>query len=125
MEQGRTFLLLGSIACFLAVALGAFAAHGLKPLLSSGSLTTFQTGVEYQFFHGLALLAVGLMQSFSDDRLLQMAGWSFATGVLLFSCSLYLLAVTSATAFAIVTPFGGLAFLIGWGALIWHFTVRS
>jgi uncharacterized membrane protein YgdD (TMEM256/DUF423 family) len=120
MNPLRHFLLLGAINGFLAVAFGAFAAHGLKDLLSPGLLEVFQTGVEYQALHGLALLLVGLLGR--SERLdgLVVAGWAFATGILLFSGSLYLLALTDARWLGMVTPLGGTAFLIGWAALAWH-----
>ena len=112
--------MLGAINGFLAVAFGAFAAHGLKTLISPGLLDVFQTGVEYQAMHALALLAVGLLGRDGRSTALNLAGWSFATGILLFSGSLYLLALTDARWLGMVTPFGGTAFLLGWGALVWH-----
>lgn len=120
MNSLRHFLLLGAINGFLAVALGAFAAHGLKGILSTGLLDVFQTGVEYQALHALALLVVGLLAQGGHVPALRLAGWAFATGILLFSGSLYLLALTDARWLGAVTPFGGTAFLIGWAALAWH-----
>jgi len=121
MNPLRHFLFLGAVNGFLAVAFGAFAAHGLKDLLSSGLLAVFQTGVEYQAMHALALLAVGILGAHSAQlKPLKLAGWAFATGILLFSGSLYLLALTDARWLGAVTPFGGMAFLLGWGALAWH-----
>ena len=121
MNPLRHFILLGAINGLLAVAFGAFAAHALKNVLSAGLLDVFQTGVEYQALHGLALLAVGLIGQHADGiRTLKVAGWAFATGILLFSGSLYLLALTDARWLGAITPFGGSAFLLGWGALAWH-----
>lgn len=121
MNPLRHFLVLGAVNGLLAVALGAFAAHALKDLLSSGLLEVFRTGVDYQALHALALLAVGLLGALSTPgRALAVAGWAFATGILLFSGSLYLLALTDARWLGAITPFGGTAFLIGWGALAWH-----
>ena len=121
MQPLRHFILLGALNGFLAVAFGAFAAHGLKPLLSSGLLEVFQTGVEYQGLHALALLAVGLLGGVARQQgALRLAGWAFATGILLFSGSLYLLALTDTGWLGAITPFGGTAFLLGWGALAWH-----
>lgn len=120
MNPLRHFLLLGAINGFLAVAFGAFAAHGLKDLLSPGLLAVFDTGVEYQALHAVALLVVGLLGVGGRSRPLNWAGWSFATGILLFSGSLYLLALTDARWLGMVTPFGGTAFLVGWVALGWH-----
>lgn len=116
----RQFVFLGAVNGFLAVAFGAFGAHALKELLSPGLLAVFQTGVEYQGVHALALVAVGLLGRDSRSKALNLAGWAFATGILLFSGSLYLLALTDIRLLGAVTPFGGTAFLLGWGALAWH-----
>lgn len=116
----RHFLVLGAINGFVAVALGAFAAHGLKNLLSARLLEIFQTGVDYQAVHAMALLLVGLLARSGPAQGLRLAGWAFATGILLFSGSLYLLALTDARWLGMVTPFGGTAFLIGWASLAWH-----
>jgi uncharacterized membrane protein YgdD (TMEM256/DUF423 family) len=120
MNPVRHFLILGAISGFLTVAFGAFAAHGLKALLSAGMLTTFQTGVDYQGLHALALLAVGLLGRGADVAGLRLAGWSFVVGILLFSGSLYLLALTEIRWLGMITPVGGTAFLVGWAALAWH-----
>ena len=119
-NPSRHFIFLGAINGFLAVAFGAFAAHALKNLLSAGLLEVFQTGVEYQAMHALALLAVGLLGRDGRSRALKLAGWAFATGILLFSGSLYILALTDIRWLGAITPFGGTAFLLGWGALAWH-----
>lgn len=116
----RHFVVLGAINGFLAVAFGAFAAHALKDMISTGLLEVFRTGVEYQALHALALLAVGLLGRDGLSRALNLAGWAFASGILLFSGSLYLLALTDIRWLGAVTPFGGTAFLMGWGALAWH-----
>ena len=116
----RHFIALGAINGFLAVAFGAFAAHGLKGILSEGLLAVFQTGVEYQALHAVALLVVGVLGESAPRRGLRLAGWAFATGILLFSGSLYILALTDIRWLGAVTPFGGTAFLLGWGALAWH-----
>ncbi len=120
MSPSQHFVFIGAICGFLAVALGAFAAHGLESLLSAGLLATFQTGVDYQAMHALALLAVGLFSQQHTTRALNIAGWAFATGILVFSGSLYLLALTDARWLGVITPLGGSAFLIGWAALAWH-----
>ena len=121
MNPFQHFIGIGAINGLLAVAFGAFAAHALKGLLSDGLLAVFNTAVDYQAIHALALLAVGLLgQQTRDPRLLRWSGWAFATGILLFSGSLYLLALTDARWLGAVTPLGGTAFLIGWGFLAWH-----
>lgn len=120
MNPMRHFVVLGAINGFLAVAFGAFAAHGLEKVLSAGLLEIFRTGVDYQALHAIALLAVGVLARSGPSRGLGLAGWAFATGILLFSGSLYLLALTDARWLGAVTPFGGTAFLIGWASLAWH-----
>jgi uncharacterized membrane protein YgdD (TMEM256/DUF423 family) len=110
----RGFLMLAAFFGFTGVALGAFAAHGLKSRLSAEYLAIFHTGVTYQLVHALALLAVALLATQISGRLMAWAGASFAIGILLFSGSLYLLTLTGVSKLGIVTPFGGLAFLVGW-----------
>lgn len=111
----KLFFITGSIGCFLSVALGAFAAHGLKKLLTEQLLTTFHTAVEYQFFHSLSLIIIALVLSQKPKaNYLKVSGMAIITGIVLFSGSLYILALTGITAFGVITPFGGIAFLIGW-----------
>jgi uncharacterized membrane protein YgdD (TMEM256/DUF423 family) len=113
----RGFLMLAAFFGFTGVALGAFAAHGLKNRLSAEYLAIFHTGVTYQLVHTLALLGVALLAAQIPGRLMTWAGSSFVIGILLFSGSLYLLTLTGISKLGIVTPFGGLAFLIGWFCL--------
>ncbi|MGL6242997.1 DUF423 domain-containing protein [Pseudomonas sp.] len=113
----RGFLMLAAFFGFTSVALGAFAAHGLKNRLTPEYLAIFHTGVTYQLVHTLALLGVALLATQIPGRLVTWAGASFAIGILLFSGSLYLLTLTGVSKLGIVTPFGGLAFLIGWFCL--------
>jgi uncharacterized membrane protein YgdD (TMEM256/DUF423 family) len=115
----KTFLRLGSLFALLAVTLGAFGAHGLKAIIEADSLNTFEIGVRYQFYHAFALLAAGLLAYSRKVRLLQWAGWCFVVGILLFSGSLYLLALKDALSLPVawlgpVTPIGGVFFIIGW-----------
>ncbi len=119
MGAARLFLLIGAVYGLLGVALGAFGAHALRSRLSPEMLAVYHTGVEYQFYHAFALLAVGLLALQRCPPGLPLAGWCFAAGVLLFSGSLYLLALTGTRWLGAVTPLGGLLFLVGWGALIW------
>ncbi|MGA6098094.1 DUF423 domain-containing protein [Stutzerimonas marianensis] len=114
----RLFLLLAGIFGLTGVALGAFAAHGLKSRLAPEMLAVFQTGVEYQMYHALALLAVALLSLHIPGRLLSAAGGLFTVGILLFSGSLYLLTLTGVGKLGIITPFGGVAFLAGWLCLV-------
>ena len=113
----RNFLLLGAVAGFLGVALGAFGAHGLRGRLSPEMLAVFETGVRYHMYHALALVLVSLVMNRMSGWLLQTAGWSFVAGIVLFSGSLYALALSGVTILGAVTPIGGLAFLIGWACL--------
>ncbi|MEK1940652.1 MAG: DUF423 domain-containing protein [Pseudomonas sp.] len=110
----RIFLMLAAFFGFTGVALGAFAAHGLKSQLTADYLAVFQTGTHYQLIHALALLAVALLSLHLPGRLLNAAGWMFCLGIVLFSGSLYLLTLTGISRLGIITPFGGLSFLAGW-----------
>ncbi|WP_277373063.1 DUF423 domain-containing protein [Pseudomonas sp. AA-38] len=112
--MARLWLLLSAFAGFTGVALGAFAAHGLKNRLSSDYLAVFQTGTHYQLIHALALFGVGLLALHAPGRLVNLAGGAFAFGILLFSGSLYLLTLSGIGKLGIITPFGGVAFLVGW-----------
>ncbi|TYO98447.1 uncharacterized membrane protein YgdD (TMEM256/DUF423 family) [Geothermobacter ehrlichii] len=123
MNDGRLLLLLGALGGFLGVVLGAFGAHGLEGALSEKMLATWNKAVHYQQLHALALLATGLLarqQSAVGEKGWQRAGCAFLLGILLFSGSLYLLVLTEARWLGMVTPFGGLAFLAGWGLLAWQ-----
>ncbi|MCD5992343.1 DUF423 domain-containing protein [Pseudomonas sp. CDFA 602] len=113
----RSFLMLAAFFGFTGVALGAFAAHGLKGRLTAEYLAIFQTGVLYQLVHALALLGVAVLAAQLPGRLVTWAGFSFALGILLFSGSLYALTLTGISKLGIITPFGGLAFLFGWATL--------
>ena len=94
--------------------LGAFGAHGLKEKLSEKMLANWMTGVEYHFYHTFAILAVGLLAMHVQSRALTCSGWAFAAGILIFSGSLYTMALTGITKLGAITPVGGLAFIIGW-----------
>jgi uncharacterized membrane protein YgdD (TMEM256/DUF423 family) len=113
----RGFLMLAAFFGFTGVARGAFAAHGLKNRLTPEYLAIFHTGVTYQLVHTLALLGVALLATQIPGRLITWAGASFCIGILLFSGSLYLLTMTGVSKLGIITPFGGLAFLVGWFCL--------
>lgn len=115
----RVFFGLGSVSAGLAVALGAFAAHGLRSRISPEALQTFETGARYHMYHALALLAVAWAAARWPGGAVTAAGWLFVVGTLLFSGSLYLLAVTGVRVLGAITPFGGLAFILGWLALAW------
>lgn len=109
------FLSVGSLILALAVILGAFGAHGLKGRLPADKLASFETGVRYQFYHGFGLLVVGLLQAAGvGGGLVDVAGWLFLVGVVLFSGSIYWLAFQGPRWLGPVTPLGGLAFILGW-----------
>src|SRR6202171_5488153 len=113
-------LLVAALALAPAVALGAFGAHALKGHLSAEMLATYQTAVQYHFWHALGLLAVGVLMTRSPDgSALAWIAWLLISGLLLFSGSLYLLALTGATWLGAVTPLGGLAFIAAWLWLAW------
>ena len=117
--------LIGALFGFLAVALGAFGAHGLEGRLSPGDLATFETAVRYQMYHALALILLGTTAARLPSVRVRAAGWAFATGILVFSGSLYLLVLTGHRWLGAVTPLGGVAFLVGWGALAAAFMRRD
>ncbi len=124
----RGFLMLAAFFGFTGVALGAFAAHGLKKSLTAEYLAIFHTGVTYQLVHALALFGVALLAAHIPGRLVMWAGVSFSIGILLFSGSLYLLTTIGIGKLGIITPFGGLAFLIGWlclGLAAWRLPLTA
>ena len=109
------FLTIGAAFGLLAVIIGAFGAHGLEKSLSPHALSRYHTGVEYQFYHVFALIFVGILKTEkASSSLLKYSVIAFSIGILLFSGSLYLYAITGITKFGMVTPLGGLAFIIGW-----------
>lgn len=137
MNDGRLWLCLGAILAGTAVGAGAFAAHGLdgyfakkyageerevagvKIPASQKYLADFKTGAEYQMYHALALLAVGLLALHRPAPALTVAGWSFVIGIVIFSGCLYLLTITGQRGLGAIVPIGGTAFIVGWGALAW------
>lgn len=113
------FLFLGTTCAFLGVALGAFGAHGLKTMISPELLAVYQTGVTYQMWHAFALIAIALMQQHDpQSRLLKWAGALMFLGILLFSGSLYVLAILNFSEVGKITPIGGVSFLVAWSLLI-------
>ncbi|WP_276134367.1 DUF423 domain-containing protein [Polluticoccus soli] len=120
----KTALVAGVFFAALAVVLGAFGAHGLKPLLTPDQLQTFETGVKYEFYHALALLATGIIYSSFPQKLVKTASTCFIVGILLFSGSLYAMTALKLQGdvglggLGILTPIGGLFFIIGWLLLL-------
>ena len=117
----RPWLLAGAINGFLAIAAGAFAAHGLSGRISPTALSWFETGVRYHAYHALALLAIAALSRDLPAKGLWWLGLAaklFLAGILLFSGSLYAMALSGDRAFALITPIGGLCFLAGWACLV-------
>jgi uncharacterized membrane protein YgdD (TMEM256/DUF423 family) len=117
--MAQTFVLLGAVFAFLAVAAGAFGAHSLKTILSAEMLAVFDTAVRYQMYHALALFVAGWAVDRYRPGLVRAAGWLFVLGIVLFSGSLYVLSFSGMRWLGAVTPLGGLAFLGGWTLLAW------
>jgi uncharacterized membrane protein YgdD (TMEM256/DUF423 family) len=114
----RLFILLGSVNAALAVILGAFGAHILKARLSPEMLNVYQVGSHYHFYHAIGMLVVGLLAAqLHNDGAVQLSGFLMLAGIVLFSGSLYLLAVTGLTWLGAVAPLGGLAFIAAWVVL--------
>lgn len=116
---------LGAIMGLLAVALGAFGAHGLQGHLPPGDLATFEVAVRYQMYHALGLVLLAALTASAPGFRVRVAGWAFTTGIIVFSGSLYILVLTGQRWLGALTPLGGTAFLAGWGALAWSFIRRE
>ncbi|HLG40871.1 MAG TPA: DUF423 domain-containing protein [Chitinophagaceae bacterium] len=116
----KTYLSIAALLGAIAVALGAFGAHGLKKIVPEETVATFQTGVQYQMYHTFALLAAGILFEKFSGKWIKWAGICFITGIVLFSGSLYTLTILKATeqtglrGIGIITPFGGVLFIAGW-----------
>ena len=115
----RLFFGVGCLSALVAVALGAFGAHGLRGRLVPDMLMSFEIGVRYQMYHAFGLFVVAWASSRWPDSNFNPAGWSFIVGIIIFSGSLYLLSLTGIRWLGAITPAGGIAFLIGWAILIW------
>jgi uncharacterized membrane protein YgdD (TMEM256/DUF423 family) len=111
----KAFIILGAINAFLSVALGAFGAHGLKSKLEPYYMDIWQTGVQYQMYHALGLLIIGVLAAkLPANSLIATSGWLMFAGIVLFSGSLFVLALTKVSVLGAITPFGGVAFLAAW-----------
>ncbi len=118
--MGKLIIILAGVNGFMAVSIGAFAAHMLRDRLSPELLNTFQTGVQYHMYHALALLGIGLMMlNFSVSNLLRISAYLMMSGIVLFSGSLYLLSITGIQWLGAITPLGGLCFLTAWALIVW------
>ena len=113
--MSKVFIILGSLNAFLAVALGAFGAHGLQNKLTEQMLATYETGVKYHMMHALGLILIGIISRYtSGSVLINWSGWLICAGIVLFSGSLYLLSIGGIRWLGAITPLGGLSFLAGW-----------
>lgn len=118
--MSKVIIMLAGINGFLAVSLGAFAAHGLRERLSPELLNTFQTGVQYHMYHALAMFGIGvMMMNFPATNLLRISAYLMLAGIVLFSGSLYLLSITGIRWLGAITPLGGVCFLAAWALLVW------
>jgi uncharacterized membrane protein YgdD (TMEM256/DUF423 family) len=114
------FFVLGALFAFVAVAGGAFGAHSLKAILAPDLLAVFETGIRYQMYHALALLAVGWAAHQYPQASFHISGWLFVAGIVLFSGSLYILALSGVRWLGAITPLGGVLLLAGWAVFAWQ-----
>jgi len=115
----KFWLISAAISGFLSVGLGAFGAHSLKNILDEYGKSIYEKAVQYQMFHTLALFLVGILYHLFKETSFSLAGWGFFIGIVLFSGSLYVSAITGGKWLAVITPIGGSGFLFGWFWLIW------
>lgn len=117
--MNKNIIQLGALVCALAVAIGAFGAHGLKPILEEfGRLETFETAVKYHFYHGIGLLLLGALSDKIEKTWLKWSAIFMFVGIIIFSGSLYILSVTGITWLGAITPIGGVGFIAAWVALL-------
>ncbi len=121
MTMTTRMLGIGALMAGIGVAAGAFGAHGLRPILSEKMMTVFETGVRYHLVHALAMLLAGLSARWWSSQIFMKAGWCFFLGIVIFAGSLYALALTGIRMLGILTPLGGVAFLLGWGFMAWGY----
>lgn len=117
--MNKVFLLIGAASGFLGVAAGAFGAHALKARLTEDMLAIFETAARYQMYHALALVLLGILSTVRPAPAFTGAGWAWTIGTILFSGSLYALALSGIRVLGAITPLGGLGFLVGWVLLAW------
>ncbi len=126
----KLWLTFAALNGFIAVAAGAFGAHGLQGRVGERALAAFDTGAQYHMYHALALIGVAWLASISTQTGItaigtNIAGWAFLAGIILFSGSLYFYGLTESRALVLITPLGGIAFLVGWAALLYAAITRS
>jgi uncharacterized membrane protein YgdD (TMEM256/DUF423 family) len=115
----RPFFLIGSLSALVGVGAGAFGAHGLQSRLDPDMLSIFEVGVRYQMYHAFALIAAAWLQTRWPSRPATIGGWMFVAGTVIFSGSLYILSLTGEKWLGMITPIGGLAFIVGWACMAW------
>lgn len=113
----KLFVVLGAVNAFISVALGAFGAHGLEGRISDHYIAVWETAVQYQMFHAMGLIAIGILAGMTDISM-NTAGWLMFAGIIFFSGSLYVLAVSGISILGAVTPIGGVLFLVSWVMVI-------
>jgi len=118
----KLILTTAAVSGLLAVILGAFGAHVLKGVISPEMLETYKTGVQYHFYHTFVLLAIGILMNFNQSKILKLSAYLFMIGLILFSGSLYVMAISGIKALGIITPFGGVVWIVAWILLVIHFS---
>ena len=118
-RAARMFLVIGALSGAAAVVAGAFGAHAIAESVTPERLATFKTGAQYQLIHSLALLLAGIIVERTPSKAVQWCGWLFLAGIVLFPGSLYALVLADIPALGVITPIGGLAFILGWLLLAW------
>ena len=119
MMIAREWVIAGAVCAMVGVALGAFGAHGMSGWVAPDLLVIWETGARYQMYHAFGMFAVAIVAGQWPQSPASMAGWAFLAGVVLFSGSLYLMALTGIRLFGAITPLGGVAFIIGWATIGW------
>lgn len=112
--MSNVFIGLGALSAFISVAAGAFGAHALKQVLDTDMLAVYHTAVDYQFFHSIGLMVIGVLHKISPRHCHSAAAWSMLAGIILFSGSLYILSTTGIKWLGMITPIGGVSFLAAW-----------
>lgn len=110
---------IGGLSGFLSVAMGAFGAHALASRVDAKMLQTYHLGAQYQMYHALALVALGIWASQHPETSVGLPGWAFVIGTVLFSGSLYVLTISGVKMLGMITPFGGISFMLGWLSFAW------
>ena len=117
--MSKLFIIIGAINAMLVVILGAFGAHGLKAKLSFEMMAVYQTGVQYHFYHAIGLILIGVIAfHLPASAFLKWSGWIMLVGIILFSGSLYILALNKTLWLGVITPIGGIAFIVSWLLLV-------